>query len=497
MHGADLQALDTLRIKLESKAASLNTVTSQVSGAVDTLDRLWEGPDSAAFRQLWRTTYRPALLRASDGLRDAAATVERNRNAQEQTSASALGGPGGPGGPHGPGGHGLGMGGGPPNGGGYTPTEQATDSLQTIQDTLGKGDDLAVTEGELNRIQAHLADLDDEELAYVLANLSDRELEVLFHNVHSSGFWSNDWSNEQRAEFYENLQRAGETGDIELWRRLGEFSPHINPDPSLGVPDSAREEGDQPKIDFWEGLTYETREGQSLWGDASDPVDYTHVRQGSIGDCYLISAMISLAKEDPGIIQDLITENPNGTYTVNFADGTSEIVTPDLVYTADGQPAFARSEGSDATWPAVIEKAYAQKFGGWGDDPGITGGQSSVAIEALTGRESSYIDSGDLSLEDMAERFDNGEILGLSTIDKPDDLTTSEWVALDDTPDMFKGDDKYQKLHQNHAFIVVGVDAEAGTVSVINPWNPSKPPLTMSFDEMQESVNGVRVNEAP
>jgi hypothetical protein len=362
---------------------------------------------------------------------------------------------------------------------------------------LGKGDDLAVTEGELNRIQDHLAELDDQELAYVMANLTDRELEVLFHNVHSSGFWSNDWSNKQRAEFYQNLMRVGETADIEVWYRLGEFSPHINPDPTSGIPDSARSEGNQPKIDFWEGLTYESDEGQSLWGDPSDPVDYTTVRQGSIGDCYLISAMISLAKEDPGIIQDLITENPNGTYTVNFADGTTEVVTPDLVYTADGNPAFARSSGSDAVWPAVIEKAYAQKFGGWGDDPGITGGQSSVAIEALTGRDSSYIKAGDLSLDDLAERFDDGEILGLSTIDKPDDMSTSDWVALDDTPDTFKGSDDYQKLHQNHAFIVVDVDEAAGTVSVINPWDPSKSPFTMAFDDMQQSVNGVRINEAP
>jgi hypothetical protein len=243
-------------------------------------------------------------------------------------------------------------------------------------------------------------------------------------------------------------------------------------------------------------LVYEHRPSESLWGSHGD-ADYQDVLQGRIGDCYLIAGMISLAKEDPRIIDGLIEENPNGTYTVNFADGSREVVTPDLVYDAEGNPAFARTASGDAVWPAVLEKAYAQKFGGFGDDPGIVGGQSSVAIEAFTGRESSYIDADDLSLRDMAARFDRGEILGLSTIDKPGDMTIPEWVALSDTPDTFKGSDRFQKLHQNHAFIVVDVDEANGTVSVINPWDPSKPPFTMDFDDMQESINGVRVNAAP
>jgi uncharacterized protein YukE len=92
LHGADLEALDMLASQLERQAAQLSTLTNQATSGVTTLARLWEGPDSAQYRQLWHTTHRPKMNFATQELRDAVATIQRNRQAQDLTSSANGGG---------------------------------------------------------------------------------------------------------------------------------------------------------------------------------------------------------------------------------------------------------------------------------------------------------------------------------------------------------------------------------------------------------------------
>ena len=44
--------------------------------------------------------------------------------------------------------------------------------------------------------------------------------------------------------------------------------------------------------------------------------------QGQLGDCYLISALGSIADSDPAAIEDMFINNGDGTYTVRFYGGT-------------------------------------------------------------------------------------------------------------------------------------------------------------------------------
>lgn len=90
--GADLEALGLLSRTLERRADTLRTVTADASSGATNLDRLWQGPDSARFHRQWLNVHRPKLMIAGDELLAAAATIERNRQAQESTSAA--GGPG-------------------------------------------------------------------------------------------------------------------------------------------------------------------------------------------------------------------------------------------------------------------------------------------------------------------------------------------------------------------------------------------------------------------
>jgi uncharacterized protein YukE len=100
VHGADLEAMSRLSTTFDGNANRLQALTGAATAGVAGLANLWAGPDSAQFRQRWMQFHRPSLLRAVEALTEASATIERNRQAQEQTSAAD--GAGSPGGPTGP-----------------------------------------------------------------------------------------------------------------------------------------------------------------------------------------------------------------------------------------------------------------------------------------------------------------------------------------------------------------------------------------------------------
>ncbi len=364
--------------------------------------------------------------------------------------------------------------------------ELPTDELNATQDNLGD-DWRGVTEGDLNNTRDRFEGLDGWQVDWILTELDDDEVETLIDNVEGSGWFSNDWSGETENHFY---SMVGEKVSIDSWHRLGTYTERINPDPLTAKPDTAR---DDPKVAS--DLGYQLWQGPLF--DDTNGIDFDDPNQGSIGDCYLIAGMIALSHDDPSTIEDMIQPNPNGTFTVTFGDGSKQVVSPYFVTSpSSGNPGSLEfshpgpAAEQNEMWPMVIEKAYAQQEGGWGD---IVGGSQSAAIEDLTGRESGWIDADDVSLDDLSERAESGEILGLSTIDRPEDMTGAEWKADPDTPSTFKGTDP--QLAQNHAYVVVAVNEDS--IEVLNPWNPEQPPIVLTEDELVESINGVRVNEAP
>ncbi|HWS52311.1 MAG TPA: C2 family cysteine protease [Microbacterium sp.] len=109
------------------------------------------------------------------------------------------------------------------------------------------------------------------------------------------------------------------------------------------------------------------RSGDKLPGDGAstlypngDP-EPGDVNQGGAGDCYLLSVLAGLADGDPQRIRDMITVNPDGTYTVHFADGDITVSSDQLL------------DNDQADWVRVIEAAYVihegsyEEFdnGGW------------------------------------------------------------------------------------------------------------------------------------
>ena len=102
-----------------------------------------------------------------------------------------------------------------------------------------------------------------------------------------------------------------------------------------------------------------------LFGDEIHPND---ICQGSLGNCWVISAIAALS-EFPDLIQNLfITEDipPDGKYKLwLFNTSTNEweeVVIDSYIPCVDKTPLYAMSNGNKM-WPVLLEKAIA-KFGG-------------------------------------------------------------------------------------------------------------------------------------
>lgn len=198
-------------------------------------------------------------------------------------------------------------------------------------------------------------------------------------------------------------------------------------------------------------------QNRDLYG-SEDPLDSIipeAINQGTIGDCYFLSALGSVAANDPESIRDMIEDNGDGTYTVTFPGDPDNPITVDAPTEAE-LSLYVRSE-EHGIWPAVLEKAY----GDWKGDTTIPqeaadgGDKIDKGIEILTGRDTDIWTIKDHSTEELdemlTEAFDNGDSIVVNVRDNPDDP---------------RGGD----LPTHHAYSVIGYDPETGTVTIRNPW---------------------------
>jgi len=102
------------------------------------------------------------------------------------------------------------------------------------------------------------------------------------------------------------------------------------------------------------------RRSNSFWGTGPTMSD---INQGSMGDCYWLSTLQSLAYAQPGKLQEMAVDLGDGTYAVQFKRSgvtTYVRVDGDLPTGGWGGLAYAHplTTGS-AMWAPIMEKAYA------------------------------------------------------------------------------------------------------------------------------------------
>ncbi len=122
-----------------------------------------------------------------------------------------------------------------------------------------------------------------------------------------------------------------------------------------------------------------------------DDVSYDDVVQGSIANCYMVSAFSALAHANPDTIKKAIKDNADGTYTVRFFEyGRPVNVTVDsdlATLTGATNNKYAKAREGSEQWVTILEKAYAQWKGGY--EAIGNGGRAGEVMQALTGKYAS------------------------------------------------------------------------------------------------------------
>lgn len=253
-------------------------------------------------------------------------------------------------------------------------------------------------------------------------------------------------------------------GFLEALRRCDALLAQVKPDPFEDDPNNELTQFSQGRFD-----------DVPLFLDGAHGVRGDQVRQGALGDCWLLATMASLADANPEVIRDMITDNGDGTYTVKlWIDGKrqSYVVDGDFIVAGDVPQYAGAKEKPNVLWPLVLEKAVAQAMGGY---PEIEGDFPSTAMKMFLGdpgkddfySKGLFTRSGwhdgfdtDLSHAELAKLNDDGYVMtAVSLLEKNDEKS---YAAGDST------------VYYSHAYQVADVgfdDNGAPTVTVVNPWN--------------------------
>lgn len=217
-------------------------------------------------------------------------------------------------------------------------------------------------------------------------------------------------------------------------------------------------------------------------GDAED-VDPNDVKQGSLGDCYLLGGMAAVSRANPEHIRKLIKDNGDGTFDVTLyiknsswdSKGAAKVVTVDSKFpSADkglsAKYAKAGDKGAKGPelWCMLIEKAWAVHKGTY---TGIEGGhvnddgKFSGAIALLTNLNEGYYTPSSIADAKLAQMIS-------------DALAKKMPVACDsknldkEAPDLKAAADKAGVVG-NHAYAPKSVDLAGLTIELQNPWGSS------------------------
>jgi hypothetical protein len=327
-----------------------------------------------------------------------------------------------------------------------------------------------------------LADLDPAVLDGALAGMDDAALSSLVRAVEGSGLPGSGWSLTRRHELWTLL---GERLELDTFLRLTRLTDDLDPPPVAVADDDAMHPHQHTVYRRLDGRF--AARGQ---GDAH-PFDRSDLAQGLVGNCFMIAAIIAIADRDAGLLRRLMTRNPNGTVTVTFADGQRIVVAPTVaVHPDDGDPVFASRWLPDdrrdpvagwELWPLLLEKAHAQRHGGW---DGVDGGYPGDAIVELVGGETAEL-LVPADHDRLARHLAAGDVAVLATRG-PERLDDAGRELLE----------KHDELASRHGFVVDAVAAD-GSLELTNPWYPHRGPLRLSPSQVAAIGHSIHVARVP
>lgn len=232
---------------------------------------------------------------------------------------------------------------------------------------------------------------------------------------------------------------------------------------------------DKEYEDFENGVAFVQGEGDAHAVDAND------VKQGALGDCYLIAGMAAVARADPQAIEDLIVDNGDGTFDVTLYLRTSRYSRPRAVTrTVDarlavkysGRPLYAglgdEADGQSEMWTALIEKALAQEKESYdlisGGNIAKNGFVFAGTTEMLTGKRENYHRTDSMDSDEAILYIDLALEEGLPVSCDSRNLKDDEELTREANG---------RNVYWNHAYAPISVDLDAETMDLQNPWGSS------------------------
>jgi hypothetical protein len=204
----------------------------------------------------------------------------------------------------------------------------------------------------------------------------------------------------------------------------------------------------------------------------------SNINQGYLGDCYFLSAIGEIALQDSTTIENMIAENANGTYSVEFQiNGKADYVTvnnqlPEMSNGGNfypGSPLYFEN-GNGALWAPLVEKAFAQLTEQSGTATGELGTHGNAYADIAGGWWQGLTETTGQSVNSYyTSPGESASSLGslLSTLQAA--FSSHEDVIMGTGGDGPSG----SNLVGSHMYMVTGVNAAAGTVSLLNPWGTS------------------------
>jgi hypothetical protein len=162
-------------------------------------------------------------------------------------------------------------------------------------------------------------------------------------------------------------------------------------------PSALHRDPKKPKHNDWANVQWKRPEEltgvnhPALFVEGFDPND---IRQGMLGDCWVLSAISVLTLNQTQLLDVFITRDHSqyGVYAVKFKKNGRErtVIVDSLVPTdARGNPIFAKSNDPNELWVIILEKAYAKLHGSY---ESIESGFVDDALKDLTGGVPGRID---------------------------------------------------------------------------------------------------------